>query len=725
MTQTNTGATSTRRGFLIGGGAALGLVVAAAVWPRETPLNLSVGEGETLLSGWVKIGADGQLVVVIPQAEMGQGVYTALAMLVAEEVGADWSMVSVEPAPRHPLYANRIIGQEGLSAVPGFLQGAARWAIGEAAESYAFQITGGSTSVRGFWQPMQEAGAAARVLLCKAAARQWNVDWRDCDTEAGQVVYNDRMLDFAEIAQTAATMTVDAPPALRPRETRRLIGRSVPRLDLPGKVNGSARFGADVRLAGMLFAAVALVDRRPDALSAARGMSGVRHIVEQPGWIAVCADTWWQAHQAAKSLEVPLPPLAAGLDDASITQRLEAALGSPVISDDPADLRARYALAATAAAPLEPLVATARVFGDAAEIWAPTQSVTLVAWAAARALGLRDKDVTVFPTLVGGGFGRKIEVDAVTMAALCARATNAPVQVQLTREQDMALQGVRPAVLADVSGRLSDAGTVAAWQARFATQSAPKSLLARTVPDLKTMAPSGGMPADTLAQDYTIPKHRLETTHIDLPVRGGAARATEQPAAAFARESFLDELALRAQADPAAFRLAHLPQGGRARRVLEAVLARANYQADGLGAERGQGLALHCGYGSVAAAVLEVELRTDQAPRLVQATLAVDCGDIVHPDIVRAQMMGGFLYGLSDALYGHVGYRDGRVTSLSFDRYPLLALADAPPVDIVLLPSVSEPGGVGELATPLAAPALANAIARAGGGRIRALPIIV
>lgn len=723
MTQTDGRATPTRRGFLIGGGATLGLIVAAAVWPRETPINLSVAEDETLLSGWLKIGADGQVVVAIPQAEMGQGVYTALAMLVAEEVGADWSLVAIEPAPRHPLYANRAIGLDGLSGMPGFLKGAARWAVREAAQSYGLQMTGGSTSVRAFWEPMRQAGAIARVQLCKAAARQWGVDWRDCDTEAGQVIYNDRTVSFADVAASAATMSADQPLDLRPREARRLIGRSVPRLDLPGKIDGSARFGADVRLAGMLYAAVALVDRAPAALKAAAAMPGVRHVVEQPGWVGVCAQTWWQAHQAARTLETPRAPVDAGLDDAAIQTRLEAALGAMLASDDPQEVRARYALAATAAAPLEPLAATARVTGDAAEIWAPTQSVTLAAWAAARALDISDKNVTVFQTLVGGGFGRKIEVDAVTMAALCARAANAPVQLLLTREQDMALQGVRPAMLADMSGQLSEAGTIAAWRGRFAGQSATRSLLARTVPDLKSLVPQGGVPADTLEQQYRIPEHHQEMAHIDLPVRAGAARATEQVAAAFVRESFLDELALRAQADPAAFRLAHLPQGTRARHVLETALAKAQYRPDGLGAGRGQGVALHCGYGSIAAAVLEVELQGQRPPRLLRATLAVDCGDIIHPDIVRAQMTGGFLYGLSDALYGHVSYRDGHVTSLNFDRYPLLALAEAPPVTVVLLANSSSPGGIGELATPLAAPALANAIARAGGGRRRTLPI--
>lgn len=723
MTQTDGRATSTRRGFLIGGGATLGLIVAAAVWPRETTINLSAGEGETVLSGWLKIGADGQIIVAIPQAEMGQGVYTALAMLVADEVGADWSLVGVEPAPRHPLYANRILGLEGLSGTPGFLKGVARWAVREVAEGAGLQFTGGSTSVRAFWQPMREAGAAARVLLCKAAARQWGVDWRECDTEAGQVVYNDRSVNFAEVAALAATLDADAPLDLRPREARRLIGRSVPRLDLPGKVNGSARFGADVRLTGMLYAAVALVDDPPASLAAAAQMPGVRHTLAQPGWVAVCADTWWQAHQAARRLESPLSAVEAGLDDAAIRTRLETALGAMFASDDPKEVRARYALAASAAAPLEPLTATARVADDAAEIWVPTQSVTLAAWAAARALDIPDKNVTVFPTLVGGGFGRKVEVDAVTMAVLCARAANAPVQVLLTREQDMALQGARPAMLADMSGRLSAAGTLSTWQARFAGQSATRSLLARTAPGLRTLAPMGGPPADTLVQQYSIPAHRQETVHIDLPVRAGAARATEQVAAAFARESFLDELAQRAQADPAAFRLAHLPQDARARHVLEAALAKANYRPDGLRAGRGQGVALHCGYGSIAAAVLEVELQGKRPPRLLQATLVVDCGDIVHPDIVRAQAVGGFLFGLSDALYGRVSYRDGRVTSLNFDRYPLLGLADAPPVEVVLLPNALAPGGVGELATPLAAPALANAIARAGGGRLRTLPL--
>ncbi|HEY4548333.1 MAG TPA: molybdopterin cofactor-binding domain-containing protein, partial [Pedomonas sp.] len=425
---------TTRRRFLIGGAAGVGLLVGYLAWPRNPALVMMTREDETVINAWLKVGADGRVVVLVPQAEMGQGVYTSLPQIIAEELGAAWESISVEPAPVHPIYANKLVMQEGTEVLPGFARGIARWAMSELAERLALQVTGGSTSVRAFYGSLRLAGATARTMLCMAAGRRWGVDWTQCRAENSTIVHGDRRATFAELAADAAKEEAPETPELRKAEKFALIGRSVPRIDIPSKVDGTARFGVDVRLEGMAYAAV---KAGPGGTSPLTGVNeapladakGFLKLVKQDNWVAVVAYSWWRAQTLLEQIEPQFDiSEGGGADTADIEVLIDAALteGDAHVyaeSGDAADvLEKGQAIEHTYSVPylahmcMEPMTATARVSEQKVEIWAPTQSLTWTRMSVARALGVPGDTVTVYPTLLGGGFGRKIEADAAVQA---------------------------------------------------------------------------------------------------------------------------------------------------------------------------------------------------------------------------------------------------------------------------------------------------------------------
>jgi len=440
-----------RRTLLVGGGAGVGLVLAWAFWPRGGA-GLHAGAGETALNAYLKIGSDGRVVVAVPQAELGQGVWTSLPQILADALGADWRTVGVEPAPLAAVYANAVLGaaaDEGSHWLPRAL-GAAREQV---------MATAGSTSIRAFEAPMREAGTAARALLMKAAARRWDADWRSLRTGAGFVTDGKRRIAFAELAEAAADESVPSDPPERSAGEERLYGRSLPRLDLPSKVDGTAQYGADVRLPGMIYASVragpsdsSRLDRA-DERAAARvpGVIGV-HRDEGGGWIAVVAINGWVAERGIEALAPawtsPGPEADSARIEAAIAQGLESGTAARVVDrgDSPAGGPASFAYGAGAAAnaPLEPLTATARWSGERLEIWAPVQAPGLARAAAARAAGVGEGDVTLYPTLAGGGYGRKLETRAVEQAAALARRTGRPVQLVWSRLEETVQDGFRP-----------------------------------------------------------------------------------------------------------------------------------------------------------------------------------------------------------------------------------------------------------------------------------------
>ena len=722
----------TRRSLLVGGGVGVGLVVGYTVWPRTRALNWVAAKDETLINGWLKIGADGRVTVAVPQAEMGQGVTTALPQIVADELGADWATVGVEPAPLHPLYANKGMALDMAAAMPAALRGAGTWAVQTLAERYDIQMTGGSTSVRGFHDTLRLAGASAREMLCRAAAKDWSIDWRDCDARGGFVVYKNRQAKFAELAEKAAGFAAPSSPVLRPVNSRTLMGRSPPRLDIPSKVDGTARFGLDVRLPGMKYAAARSGPAGDPALLAATAPAGVR-IVKGPTWVAVVADGFYAAKTGLAQVETRFAKLARPAGP-WIEPAFKAAIAKPatVVAEhgDHAALSgagvltADYSVPFAAHACMEPMNATARVEGGKAEVWAPTQSITLVTWAVAKALGIPETAVVVHPTLLGGGFGRKAESDVCVQAALIARAVKAPVQLLWTREEDFAQDRFRPAAAARMRGVLGPDKHIAAWGSRVAIDDTGSSFMSRNIPAMGGKPKAGAQAVDgTQALPYAIPgfvaEHALIETHVPL----GFWRSVGHSFSGFFVESFVDELAHAGGTDPGAFRLALLKDSPRHAAVLRAVLAVSGPLGQ-VEPGTGRGVALVESFGSIVAEVAEVTV-TKGTPRVTHVWAAIDCGPIVNPAIVRSQLESAIIYGLSAAMKGRITFKDGVVEQSNFDTYPLPTLAETPEIVTILMPSEAPIGGVGEPGTPPIAPAVGNAIFAATGRRLRDLPFVL
>ncbi len=735
----------TRRNLLIAAGAGAGLAIGWAVWPRARALNWTAAPGETLVNAFIKIGADGRVTVAVPQAEMGQGIWSGLAQIVADELGADWRAVGVEPAPLGAPYANHAAFDDQLAGMPAAFRGIAHWGAMRAVEFLDFQITGASTSIRGFEGPLRHAGAAARAMLCTAAARHWGVDVADCDTAAGFVVHKANRISFGDIVKDVRAS--DAPSAPSLRATPMLRGKPLPRLDIPSKTDGSARYGADVRLPGMRYAAIAQAP--PGAVRKSVNSNGLpagTRLVEGPDFVAVVADGWYAARSALAAVSVayalpanpPGPWLEAGL---------KAALDGEgkVVRDDggaagklgSGALTADYTLPFLAHACLEPMNATARLADGKCEIWAPTQSVTLTTWAVARALDMSESDVIVYPTLIGGGFGRKVESDAAVQAALIARAAGAPVQLIWSREEDFGHDMWRPAVAARLKGVATATG-ITAWDAHVAAPDVGASFFARNLPAAAgAPKPNAGAIDGAVAMPYAIDAVRVAHSLAPCNVPLGFWRSVGHSFSGFIVESFIDELAASAEADPGAFRLALLKDKPRHAAVLRAALAAGgplgkvtpggpqarDSQGHAVQGRVGRGVALVESFGSIVAQVAEVELGSDGI-RVTNVWAAVDCGRVVNPDSVRAQIEGGIIYGLTAALYGRVSFANGRAEQHNFDSYRLLGLADAPSIAVTIIASDAAPGGVGEPGTPPIAAAVANAIFAAGGGRRRDLPLV-
>ena len=725
----------TRRNLLVAAGAGTGLAIGWAVWPRRRALNWTAGPGEHVINAWVKVGTDGRVTVAVPQAEMGQGVWSGLAQIVADELGADWLAVGVEPSPFGPDYANKGMLIDAIGGMPAAVRGLAGWAGSQVVEYFDFQITGGSTSVRGFEAPLRHAGAAAREMLCRAAARRWKVDWRECDTHAGFVTYKANRLSFAEVAGDARREDAPAAPALRQKPV--LSGKPLLRLDIPSKTDGSAGFGADVRLPGMMYAAIRQgpIGARRAAIDASALPAGAR-LVEHAAFVAVVAGGWHAAKTALDAVRISYHPAANPAGpwlEAGLKGALEGP-GTPVHSEGDiaaalgasGTIAADYTLPFLAHACIEPMTATARIENGRCEIWAPTQSVTLTNWAVARALGLAETDVTVFVTLLGGGFGRKVETDAAVQVAIIARAVGRPVQLIWSREEDFSHDMWRPAVAARLRGNATPS-TISGWDAHIAVPDVGSEFTARNLPAIAG-EPKAGAGAIEGAADlpYAIDAIRIAHSLAACTVPLGFWRSVGHSFTGFITESFIDELAASAKVDPGAFRLVLLKDSPRHAAVLRAVLKAGGPIGpidNGSGPRMGRGVALVESFGSIVAQVAEVVIEAGGL-RVTRVWAAIDCGRVINPDSVRAQIEGGIIYGLTAALHGEVRFSGGISQQQNFDSYPLLSLADAPAIEVIIIASTEPPGGVGEPGTPPIAPAVANAIFAASGERRRDLPLI-
>ena len=733
-----TGIGITRRKLLIGGGAAAGLLVGWAVWPRHYAPNLVAAPGEIIFNHYLKIGVDGRIIVAMPQVEMGQGVYTSLPQILADELGADWRTVGVEPAPINPIYANTMaLDGEVERRLPEWMREFGYSAARQIAMRMNLTMTSGSSSIRIFESRLREAGATARSLLCMAAARRWGIDWNACDTEAGFVVRGGDRLRFGELAEEAARLDPPDPVPLRTRAERTLVGRSLPRLDLPAKVDGTAQFGADIRLPGLVYASIAhgpYGGARAARMTHAdaEAVSGVMAVVTNPGWVAVVGTNWWAADRGLQALAIEYETVGPRPDDASVRRALAAALDGGeakrfIERGDPDTVlagqnvvSAHYSVPMIPHAPMETLTATARFTDGRLEIWAPTQNAPFARAAAARALGLDEHAVTIYPTLLGGGFGRKTEIDAAVEAAIIARAIGKPVQLVWPRREDIQHSRFRPPVSARLKARIGQAGSIAAWSARIAAPSAISEMVDRLMgnPAKASHGPERGA-LEGAVPPYSIEALAVEHAEAPIGVGTGPWRSVANSYTAFFTESFVDELALVAGLDPLAFRMQALSQP-RLARCLQMAASIGAWQGGTSGV--GQGLACHSAFGSHAAILAEARIEGDQI-RVSNVTAVVDVGRAINPDIIRQQIEGGIMWGLANALGQPISLTAGAVTAQNFDGLGLPGLAETPEIRVEIIPSDLPPGGAGELAVPPLAPAVANAIFAATGKRLRHLPL--
>lgn len=727
-----------RRTLLIGGGAGIGLVVAWAVWPRAYPPNLSVRDNETAFGAWLKIAANGQVTVAIPQCEYGQGVFTTLPQVLADELGADWRTVGVEQAPLNPLYANSLAWAE---LFPGLLPGRLErtWAVRN-----AVMLTGGSTSMRSFEAPLRTAGAAARALLCRAAARRWGVDWQECDTADGHVVHGQQRLRFDELAAAAAGEDVPDDLTYREGEAGRLTGEPLPRLDAPGKVDGSANFAGDIRLPGMVFAAlrqgpVGTVKLAAIDEAAAKNVPGTLHIVKNEMWVAAVANNWWAASQALDAIN-PRFEVAGRIESETIQAALDAALDgegermasagelAPVFKGARV-VTAEYRVGLALHAAIEPMTATAVWEDGRVRLWLPTQAPGLVRDAVAGVLGIGAGDVVVHPVFAGGSFGQNLEHQVAAQAALIAREVKKPVQLTWSRGETCAQDRFRPPAAARMTARLGANGSISGWLAKIAAPSTGHELAQR-------LTGGGGMIGAALATSrigdasavagarppYRIPALAVDHHPAEIAVPTGYWRSGAHSYTAFFTESFIDELAHVADVEAFSFRIAMLGGEPRLARCLSTVTSLGGWQGGLSGS--GQGLACHAFRGSYIAVMAEASVGGDQRVQVDRLIAAVDCGRVINPSIVEQQIESGLIFGMAAALGATTGIAGNRPDARSFRDLELPRLADCPQIMVELIASDAEPGGVSELAVPPVAPAIANALHAATGVRLRQLPLI-
>lgn len=733
-----------RRQLLVGAGVGTGLVIGWAAWPRRHAVSWAAGEGERVLNAFVKLGTDGRVIVAIPQAEMGQGIWSGLAQILADELGADWDTVAVEPAPLGAPYANHFMLGEATKGMPTPLRGVAGWAGDRVVEFFELQVTGGSTSVRGYEAPLRAAGAVAREMLCRAAATRLGVSWTDCDTKNGFVTYKANRIPFADLVNEAALIDPPREATLRPRGA--LSGQPLPRLDVPAKVDGSAQFGADVRLPGMHYAAIQQGPIGATRMAVKGKLPPGCELVEMPDFVAVVAPGWWQAKTALDALDISydLPETPAGpwmevalvnaldkTDGLKVARVREDADAVPML-DATAEgvIGAEYELPFLAHACMETMNATARYENGRCELWGPTQSLTITTWAVARALDIDSDDVTVYPMLIGGGFGRKIETDAARQAALIARAAGKPVQLIWSREEDFGHDCWRPAVAARLRARIEGPPTdtrITALAARIAVGDVGAGLTARNLPLVAGSPKAGAQAFEGMTRlPYALPALAFEHVLVDPPVPLGFWRSVGNSYTAFIMESFIDELAHAAKIDPGGFRLIHLRESPRHAAVLRPLLGAMGALGatpNGDGTTTGSGVALWESFGSIVAVGAEVLVEKGEPPRVVRLIVSADCGRLINPDSVRAQLESALIFGLSAALTGRASFADGEAQERNFDTSPLLSLAETPIIEIILIESDEAPGGVGETGTPPVAPAVANALFAASGERRRKLPL--
>lgn len=710
-----------RRRFLQGSGVALGGLVLSAWLP---PLANKSAAAEAVVAGqlgdraiegfgaFVRVAQDGGVTVISPKIEMGQGMHTGIAMMVAEELEVGLDRVTIQEAPPNAaLYADTLLQS---------------------------QTTGGSTSTRYTWDPLRKAGATARTLLVQAAALRWDVAPSLCRAQNGRVLGpNGQQAEYGELVDAAAELPLPKDVPLKTPEQFKLLGKHAPRVDTPAKVNGKARFTIDLQIPGMLIASTIICPVHGGLLrsvddSQARKIAGVRDIVRLDNAVAVTASNFWTCQQALKALRIEwdLGPNA-GIGSKRLDQDLlEASKRDGVVAKQEGDIgqarrtaasqfEAVYEQAMLSRSPLEPMSCVAHVRPDSCDLWVGTQVPVFAQQTASKVTGLPMEKVQVHNQLIGGAFGRRLDFDFITQAVLIARQVNYPIKMVWSREQDMTHDLYRPLYVDRLQAALDKQGRPLGWEHRIAGA----SIFARYTGSL----PPSGVDADAVEVAieplYHLPHLQVRYIRHDpevVPVswwRGvGSLRST------YALECFIDELAHNAKADPVEYRLNLLANQPRAQAALRLLAEKSDWKRP-VPAGQGRGVAVSGVFGSYVATLVELEMKGDTAFLIKRLVSAVDCGLVTNPTSVIAQIEGGTLYGLSASLFNEILIENGQVQQTNFHTYRQLRINEAPPVEVHLVPSQEAPGGVGEAGTALIGPALVNALYAASGKRIRRLPL--
>jgi isoquinoline 1-oxidoreductase subunit beta len=698
-------ASSSRRNFIkttaiAGGGLLIGLSVPGS----------KVEAAGTLYTpnAWVHIADDNTITLISARSEMGQGVYTAMPMLIAEELNVDFKTIKVAIAPPNAVYVNALLGA---------------------------QITGGSTAVRDGWEKLRVGGAQVREMLISAAAAKWNVDRSTLKADNGKVTGGGKSATYGQLAEAASKLSVPEKPPLKDPKDFRLVGQRTPRLDTPAKVNGTAQFGIDVVMPGMVYASLAqcpVIGGTVKSFDAtkAKAMPGVIDVVQIPDGVAVVANSFWRAKMARDALAVTWDEGAgAALDHQNILAGMKnaAATGKVIPITKPTGdvaaamktaskvMEAEYITPMQAHATLEPMNFTASFKDGKCLLVGPTQFQQGAQGAVAAALGIKPEDITLQTTFLGGGFGRRLELDFIVQAAQISKAVSKPVKLVWTREDDMTHDYYRPMGVNQMKAGLDAAGNPVALHFKVTSQSVTQRAF--------------GLPKDTLdafmaeaaVAGYEIPNTQHDLVIHDTGLRNGYWRAVSHNMNAFANESFIDELAKAAGKDPYAYRMALLKNKPRYANVLKLAADKAGWGTP-LPAGRARGIAVMEGYDTYMAQVAEVSIDNGEV-RVHKVTVAADLGMMVNPDTVEAQIQSSIIFGMGAGLMQEVTMDKGRVLQTNFNNYPVVRMNEAPQIDITLVKSTEKPGGIGEPATAVVVPAIANAVAALTGKRVRKLPM--
>jgi isoquinoline 1-oxidoreductase beta subunit len=703
-----------RRTLLQAGAAAGGGLMLSLRLPFANGDAEAAGADGFTPNAFIRVQREGQIVLTMPSVEMGQGTYTSIPMLIAEELEVDLRQVRLEHAPpNEKLYGNPLLG--------------------------GIQATGNSNAVRASWQPLRQAGAIARTMLVSAAAKRWNVDPAFCRAQSGEVLHasTGRRATYGELAADAARMPVPKNVALKRPEDFKLIGTPAKRLDTPAKVNGTAIYGIDVRPPGVTIATLAQSPvfggrvKRVDG-AAAKAVKGVRQIVRLDDAVAVVADHMGAAKKGLAALKTEWDDGPhAKLNTKDIADELEKAmLKSGAVAQNIGDVdkamagavtkvEATYHLPFLAHATMEPMNCTVHVRKDGCEIWIGSQAVARVQAAAAKTAGLPLDKVVVHNHLIGGGFGRRLEEDVAVRAVQIAQHVDGPVKVVWTREEDIQHDMYRPYWFDRLSAGLDAKGMPVAWNNRFAGSSVASRWASGWFKN--GLDPDSTEGAIDLV--YALPNMHVEYVRVEPPgIPTAFWRSVGPSHNVFVTESFIDELAAAAKQDAVGYRLALLDKNPRAKAVLALAVEKAGW-GQPLPERVGRGVSLQFVFATYMAQVAEVEVAKDGAVRVRRVVCAVDCGTVINPDTVRAQIQSGIIFGITAALYGNITLKDGRVEQSNFDSYQVLRINEAPTIEVHIVQSVEPPGGMGECGTSAIVPAVANAIFAATGKRLRKMPV--